>query len=159
MATLLLILLIGQAGPRPEIPEGAQPGHHVSAGLGGGLSVMVAVDYAYDWEWLGLYAMGQFQFLWAYIFAVRPPLLGGLELGARLHLGRRFSLGIGGFLDPRIIPGFTATPFMVHLGDRGQHTIFGHATFVALVVGDTFGRPSAATWLVLPVVGYRYTFF
>ncbi len=95
---------------------------------------MVAVEYSYDREWFGLYAMGQFQFKWASLFAVRPPLLGGLELGARLHLGSRFSLGVGAFLDPRLIPGFTVTPLMIHLGERGQHTRWGHATFVPLIL-------------------------
>lgn len=161
MTRLLLALLVAQAEPPRELGFGAQPGHHVSAGFAGGLSVMVAVEYAYDWDWFGLYAMGQFQFLWLHIFAVRPPLLGGLEVGPRLHLGRRFSLGIGAFLDPRIIPGFTATPFMVHLGDRGQHTLWGHVTLVPLIVGDTFGASARlpATWTVFPVIGYRYTFF
>jgi len=162
---MMVVLVASLSWAHPAVPQestGRVPGHHLSLGLAAGLSVMVALEYAYDWPWVGVYVMPQFQFQWPLLFA-RAPFLGAADLGFRVHLGRWFSLGIGalaGLQQSGPSLGFSVTPAMLHLGERGQHTLWIYVPFNWQIFGDSFGtRVGSFLLTVFPMLGYRYSFF
>lgn len=127
----------------------------VGVSAGAGLTAMVGVPLTWGFGRVSLLAVPQLQYRLVYASDLATAFFPALELGAQVHLARRFSFAVsalGGLLPWDETPGvlgFQVTPIIFALGDREEHQLF-------LSVPMTFS--SRLSPYPLPLVGYTYRF-
>jgi hypothetical protein len=130
-------------------------GFGLGVSAGAGLTAMVGVPFTWGLGRISLLAVPQLQYRIIY-FYIQEAFYPTLELGAQLHLARRFSVALSALIG--VLPfdstpglfGLQVTPALISLGDREEHQLF-------LSVPLTFSYRLSA--FPLPLIGYTYRFF